>query len=220
MQGLLIQSLPPITKPTIRTEIEEIDGRDGDIVTKLGYEAYDREVLIGLYGNYDIDEVIRYFNSEGVSTFSNEPYKYYRYQILDEIEFDKLIRFRKATVVFHVQPFKFSTVEPMREYNTSGVQQIEVQNTGNCKSKPIITIYGSGTINLSLNDAQVFVINMGNEGHITINVEEQEATKDNVLKNRLIIGNYDNFMLNIGVNRITWTGSVTKIEIENYSRWI
>jgi phage-related protein len=108
----------------------------------------------------------------------------------------------------------------MREYNTSGVQQIEVQNTGNCKSKPIITIYGSGTINLSLNDTQVFVINMGNEGHITINVEEQEATKDNILKNRLIIGNYDNFMLNIGVNKISWTGSVTKIEIDNYSRWI
>lgn len=220
VQGLLIQSLPPITKPKIRTEREEIDGRDGDIVTKLGYEAYDREVLIGLYGNYDIDEVIRYFNSEGVATFSNEPYKYYRYQILDEIELEKLIRFRQATVTLHVQPFKFSTVEPMMEYNTSGVQYIEVQNTGNYKSKPIITIYGSGTINLSLNDTQVFVINMGNEGHITINVEEQEATKGNILKNRLIIGNYDNFMFNIGVNKISWTGSVTKIEIENYSRWI
>ena len=44
--GLLIQSLPPISKPKIRTQIEEIDGRDGDIVTPLGYSAYDKEISI------------------------------------------------------------------------------------------------------------------------------------------------------------------------------
>ena len=220
MQGLLIQSLPPISKPQMRTDIEEIDGRDGDIITELGYKAYDRDVEIGLYGNYNVDDVIRYFNSSGVAVFSNEPYKYYKYKILAQIDLERLIRFKTATVTFHVQPFKFSTVEPMREYNTSGIQSIDIQNTGNVKSKPKITIYGSGTINLSLNDVQVFVINLGAEGHITIDVAEMEATKDNVLKNRLVIGNYDNFILNTGVNTITWTGSVTKIEIEDYSRWI
>ena len=35
IKGLLISELPPITKPLIRTKTEEIDGRDGDIVTKL-----------------------------------------------------------------------------------------------------------------------------------------------------------------------------------------
>ena len=220
MQGLLIQSLPPISKPQMRTDIEEIDGRDGDIITELGYKAYDRDVEIGLYGNYNVDDVIRYFNSSGVAVFSNEPYKYYKYKILAQIDLERLIRFKTATVTFHVQPFKYSTVEPMREYNTSGIQSIDIQNTGNVKSKPKITIYGSGTINLSLNDVQVFVINLGAEGHITIDVAEMEATKDNVLKNRLVIGNYDNFILNTGVNTITWTGSVTKIEIEDYSRWI
>ena len=43
--GLLIQKLPPVVKPLIRTQIEEIDGRDGDIVTKLGYSAYNRKIL-------------------------------------------------------------------------------------------------------------------------------------------------------------------------------
>ena len=35
VHGLLIQSLPPITKPKMRTSKEEIDGRNGDIVTTL-----------------------------------------------------------------------------------------------------------------------------------------------------------------------------------------
>lgn len=111
IQGLLISSLPPITKPMVRTEIEEIDGRDGDIVTKLGYSAYDKEMQIGLFGDYDLDEVIQFFNSEGTVIFSNEPDKFYNYQILEQIDFEALIRFKTATVVFHVQPFKQSAVD-------------------------------------------------------------------------------------------------------------
>lgn len=111
IQGLMIQSLPPISKPLMRTSVEEIDGRDGDIITKLGYSAYDKEMTIGLYGDFDIDRVIQYFDSEGTVIFSNEPDKFYHYQIVNQIDFERLIRFRTATVTFHVQPFKFSAVD-------------------------------------------------------------------------------------------------------------
>ena len=46
ISGLLIQNLPPISKPKQRVEVEEIDGRDGDIVTYLGYGAYEKEFKI------------------------------------------------------------------------------------------------------------------------------------------------------------------------------
>ena len=90
--GLLIQSLPPISQPKIRTNIEEIDGRDGDIITKLGYSAYNKEITIGLYGDYDVDQVIAYFtnNQNGKVTFSNEEDKYYNYEILEQIDFERL----------------------------------------------------------------------------------------------------------------------------------
>lgn len=111
IKGLLISELPPITKPLIRTKTEEIDGRDGDIVTKLGYAAYDKKMSIGLYGDFNIDDIIQYFDSEGTVVFSNEPDKVYRYQINNQIDFERLLRFKTATVVFHVQPFKFSSVD-------------------------------------------------------------------------------------------------------------
>ena len=46
ISGLLIQSLAPITKPALRTQVETSDGRDGDIVTSLGYAAYDKKISI------------------------------------------------------------------------------------------------------------------------------------------------------------------------------
>ncbi len=96
LNGLIISKLPSITKPKIRTQIEEIDGRDGDIVTKLGYSAYDKEFEIGLSYNYNIDDIISFFDSEGVISFSNEPDKYYNFTILEQINFEKLLRFKKS----------------------------------------------------------------------------------------------------------------------------
>lgn len=222
--GLLIQNLPPISKPKIRATAEEIDGRDGDIVTLLGYGAYDKEFQIGLYGEYDIDQIIAYFNSSGTITFSNEPDKYYNYQILEQIDFEKLLRFKTATVTMHVQPFKYGIADNSKTFTIAeDTTSVTIRNVGNIYSKPKITITGTGTINLYLNTVQAFVISLGESSTtIAIDVNEMNAYNPttNAYMNRLVTGNYDNFRLAIGKNTITWTGSVTQINIQNYSRWI
>lgn len=220
IQGLMIQALPSISKPQIRTKIETIDGRDGDIITKLGYAAYDKLLLIGLHGKYNIDEVIEYFNSEGTVTFSNEDDKYYKYQILEAIDFERLIRFRQATVTLHVQPFKYSLSDSELEYSLKNNSEILVNNSGNIYSKPSITLYGSNTCGIYLNGSQIFSIDFGTNDNITIDTEALEAYSGTTLKNRIVTGNYDNFYLPIGPNTIKFTGSVTKCFIRNYSRWI
>lgn len=220
IQGLLIQSLPPISKPKIRTQVEEIDGRDGDIITPLGYGAYDKQLSIGLYGDFDIDEVIKYFDTKGIVIFSNEPDKYYNYQITEQIDFERLIRFRTATVTMHMQPFKYSAEDNSKEFNINNETSIQIRNTGNIYSKPKMIITGSGNIGIYLNEVQIFQIELGELGNITIDTNLMEAYNETNLLNRLVTGNYDNFKLNVGNNIISWTGSITKIEIDNYSRWI
>lgn len=219
LTGLYISKLPAISKPLIRTSSEEIDGRDGDIVTKLGYSAYDKELEIGLFGSYNINEIINFFNQDGIVTFSNEPDKYYKFQILENIDFEELQRFKTAVVKFHCQPFKFSTVEESRTFNSS----FFITNNGNIYSKPIITITGSGTINLSLNDESVLVINLDVNGEtIEFDLEKLEAYNPStkVLSNRKVTGNYENLYLKVGKNEISWTGTVTQVRVRNYSRWI
>lgn len=223
IKGLLVQSLPPITKPLVRTRVEEIDGRDGDVVTRLGYSAYDKEILIGLHGEFDINDVIAFFASEGIVTFSSEPDKYYYYQINEQINFERLIRYRTATVTIHVQPFKYSLTEQtyVKIYtNSEETDTFIVTNQGNTTAKPTITVYGSGDIDISLNGVQVFAIALSNEQYITIDTARLEAYTGDTLKNRLVTGDYENFVLNVGRNTLTWAGSVTEITVDNYSRWI
>ena len=223
--GLLIQTLSPISQPKMRTNIEEIDGRDGDIITKLGYSAYNKKITIGLYGDYDVDDVIAYFtnNQNGKVTFSNEEDKYYNYEILEQIDFERLIRFKTATVTMHIQPFKYSNVENVKTFTITSQTSLNIRNNGNYISKPVITITGTGTINLSLNNEQLFVINLGDTStQIALDINNMNAynpTNDNYM-NRSVTGNYDNFALKVGTNTISWTGTISQIKIVNYSRWI
>ena len=221
--GLLISSLAPISKPVQRTQIEEVDGRDGDIVTPLGFAAYDKIVKIGLTYNYDIDAIIEYFNSFGVVTFSNEPDKYYRFAIYDQIDFERLIRFKTAEVAFHVQPFKFSNLEKPQTFTiSSSPAELSVYNAGNVYSRPIIKITATGEVTLSLNGSDILTIDFGETSQeIIIDCEQMNAyDSQNVLLNRLITGNYDKIRLIKGSNTIGLTGNVSVFEINKISRWL
>ena len=221
LTGLYISKLPAITKPSKRATIEEIDGRDGDIITTLGYSAYDKVIEIGLVGDYDLDAIMNFFNQDGIITFSNEPERYYRFSILNKIDFEELLRFKKASIVFHCQPFKFSTIEEEKSFSISSETEISIINNGNIYSKPTIAITGNGNINLSLNDIEVMVLNLSNET-IEIDTEKLEAYNPTTktLMNRKATGNYENLYLKEGNNIISWTGTISNIKIKNYSRWI
>ena len=220
IDGLLIQELPQPSKPAMRINIEQIDGRDGDIITPLGYSAYDKEILIGLYGDYDIDQIIKYFDSSGQVIFSNEEDKYYNYTIVEAIDFERLIRFRQAVVKFHVQPFKYSVTDNSKIFPITNQTSISIRNSGNIYSKPKLTITGSGDIGISLNGIQIFQIELGDIGSIVIDTNIMEAYLNSILLNRIVTGDYNNFKLNVGSNIITWSGTITQIQIDNFSRWI
>ncbi len=342
VKGLIIQSLPPISKPKMRTSIETIDGRDGDVVTKLGYSAYDKQLSIGLHGDFDIDDAISFFDSEGEVVFGNEPDKYYRYQILDQIDFERLVRFRTAKVKMHVQPFKHDAVDrtfdivnqflhiedstaskfgitatssdgsirvagnatsdvdievpvesmllsgsytltasasgraagcalrlidgsPSKSFGGSYMElksngdstmtatadsnaeydalwldiragtsvdftlsvtmasnsfsEISLTNRGNVVSRPTVTVYGSGNVELAINAVTVLSFSI-DDGYITIDAEEMNAYHGDALMNRHVTGDYADLRLNVGENVISWRGDVTGIRVEDFSRWL
>lgn len=221
INGLLISELPVISRPKIKTSIIEIEGKDGDIVDNMGYSAYDKDLKIGLFGDYDIDEISKYFSGSGEVIFSNEPDKYYRAEIFEEIDFERLVNFKTASVKFHTQPHKYLVNEEPSSFDISeGVTQVEVNNVGLEPSKPIITLHGTGTVEIKINALGELHVDIGNEGHLTVDSMIEECYKDTtlILKNRAMGGEFP--ILSAGKNVITWTGNLTKIEIKPMSRWL
>lgn len=219
-QGLAIRELPPISKPSMRSLKEEIDGRNGDIITDLGYSAYDKAIEIGLYGeSYDINDIIAFFNGSGTITFSDESDKYCYYKILNQIDYEKLLKFKTAGVVFHCQPFKYKVNEaPI----TLSVGDNTINNLGNIYAKPTITIVGSDTVTISLDGNQIFSIDMSTHGKIVLDTANLEAyNPDNgQLLNRIVTGDYDSFKINSGANTLSLSGTITTATITNYQRWL
>ena len=129
INGLGINELPPIAKPSMRVLTEEIDGRDGDITTNLGYSAYDKTITIGLFGTgYDIDDIVAFFNGEGIIVFSNEADKYYNYKIINQIDYVALQKFKSASVTFHCQPFKYPLEETPIEIDYDYIEEQDVES--------------------------------------------------------------------------------------------
>lgn len=219
IEGLLICELPPISKPKMRIKETVIDGVDGSFIEELGYESYDKTMTIGLTRDYDIDEVMDYFNGEGNLIFSNEDDKLYKAKIINQIDYQRLLRFKTANVTFRVQPFKYSTSEASKKADITDEISINVYNNGNVVSKPQIKIYGTGVINFKLEGRTIFTYTFSSDDtYVVIDSDKQDAYVGSILKNRFMNGDFPIFQK--GKNTISWDGTITKIEISNYSRWI
>ena len=214
--GLVVNTLPPITKAPKRVGTQEIDGVDGEIVTELGYSAYDKDITITLLKHNDIDEIIEWLNGEGELVTSLEPDKFYKARIINRIDYERLYNFKTATITFRVQPYKYELDENPTTLTESGKS---VTNNGLEVSKPKFTITGTGTIELSINNLLVFRYTFPDgENEVVIDSEKQDAYLGSILKNRNMTGEFP--ILKSGSNIVSWSGNITSIVIEPKSRWI
>lgn len=218
IKGLIICNLPPITKPNMRVKETVIDGVDGSIIEELGYESYDKSITVGLKIGADIDDIIEFFTGDGELILSNEPNKYYIARIINGIDYARLLRYRTANVTFRVQPFKYDLLE-IERYATTDRQSMIVENIGNHTAKPLITITGSGTVELSVNGTAIcrYVFPSGKDT-VILDSEKQDAYLGSMLKNRNMIGDFPIFAK--GNNVLSWSGTVESIQIKRYSRWL
>ena len=151
--------------------------------------------------------------------YKRQPDKVYKAQIIEKIDYERLIRFKTAVVKFYTQPYKYLKDEKSIILDINNETSLKITNVGLEKSKPIITLEGTGTIEISLNGFNLFkYVFPENETKVVIDSLEEEAYLDNVLKNRNMLGTFPIF--EVGENTISWSGNLTKISIEPKSRWL
>lgn len=204
-------NMPPITNS--QNEIEElpVPGRDGvlTIDTQRRKQVYKEITCILL--EEDNKHIVRSsLRGVGRLLLSNEEGVFYKCRVSESVEFkDHWNGGWEFTVKFLCHPFS---------YLISGDNVINVITKGTViyneheDSRPLIRVYGSGEVDLIINN-DISKLNI--DGYAEIDSELQESYKD--LIPVPINTEWRKMKLKSGENIINWNGNISKVEV--VPRW-
>lgn len=216
IEGLIICSEPPISTSAVRIKETEIDGRDGTIVEKLGYKSYTKSIEIGLKKNADINKVFSYFSGEGDLIFNCERDKVYKASIYEQINLERLLRFRRGTVTFYCQPFKYKKNDVFVNATTN------IVNEGNILSKPFIRLEKTNNtyIDITINGIRFKYTFDTNDSYVEIDCEEMTVLYEGLNRNRNLEIDFEFPSLLPGTNAVVVHSGDAIIKIKRKDRWL
>lgn len=205
--------------PVSQKEIETISiaGRNGTLTKELGF--LDRSITVNFNfktrnRNDNMSKKIRnitslLLNAKKIS-FTDDKEVYYKVKAVSISDIERNLRVLGSfSATFTVDPFAYySPNSKILLTNHS-----KIYNIGTYESEPHIKVFGTGNATLNINNKDLTLKDI--DGFIEIDSELKETFKDSVSKNDKKVGEYPLFL--IGENTISWTGNITKIEIE--PRW-
>lgn len=210
----MVNKLPPITKAAKDIEKKEHDGRDGFLTMDKGtYRGTVKPVECTIFNLDDIDFICSWLDGSADVIFSNEPNRIYKATIINQIDFKKIaVEFHTLLIQFDCQPHKYSMENEIITLEAPGT----IFNSGSVISKPVIKLYGTGDITLTINGN---IINLTNvDEFVEIDSNLGDALKGLVYKNSDMDGEFPELVPKF--NDISWTGLVTKLEITPNFRYL
>lgn len=214
--GLYIETRPnpPIAEEEIN--VINIEGRNGTLVEKYG--AYNDIEINIKFININEDnfcEQVRNIKAwlqniqDNKLVLSDDTNYFYlvNYIKLDKEILRELEILGSFTATFMCKPMAYS-FEGLNKITIT--QSTSLINIGTVIAYPIMKLYGSGDITLTINSKNIILTAISN--NIILDSIMQEAYNDNAenLNNKM---NGDFPTLEVGSNNISWTGTITKIEI-------
>lgn len=219
--GIIISKRPNLPSPKRRVTYIEIPGRDSSLTyDERTYENITIGVECKIKGANilnKIDEIKAWLFSSGESDliFSFQNDKKYRAQVVNSIDFIQVIKiFSEFIIIFNCRPFKYAVDNNIFTIEQSGSSII---NPGSMISEPIISIYGTGNIELFVNESETKIINLPDK--IILNTVMKDAYDDlGKNLNNSVKGEF--IYLKPGSNLFEWTGNISKIELLPNWRWL
>ena len=217
--GVHVLEQPPLTIPSERVTFTDVPGRNGSQTTLQGDGVYDDLLLTAQCFISDpskIPNLCAWLKGSGKVTFANRQGGFYDARIVNQISFEKILRgnpHRSFAVNFRCKPFWHTNAVPPITLTTSGGT---IANPGNVPSEPVITVYGSGEITLMV--GLTIVELEGVSGSITLDTPLMEAYSGISSMNSNMSGDYPT--LAPGMNAVSWSGTVTKVEVRPNWRYL
>ena len=214
--GIIVVEGPP--EVLAQEEYEEIiiEGRNGTLIENKGtFPNVEKSfILTTIDLDQDIDLIIEkikiwLFNIKDNKLLYAIPN---RYNIVKKVVIEEDIKttfeeYGDFKIKFLCEPFYYNLLEKDITITEKGTK---FYNKGDFNSNPKIVIYGTGDLQLTINNTTVQINNV-DERVLLDSKLFLCLDKDNNNKSIDMIGNFPT--LDIGENTITWVGNITKLDI-------
>ena len=213
--GVVINVKPPSVVPENNIEEYEIPGKDGNLT--IDYKTRKSYILpleCTIMDKSRIEEVKAWLmNTSSDLIFSWDPNYKYQARIINKIDISQSLKtFGEFPLLFKVFPYKFSVSDELITLEDTGTIY---NGTGNT-SLPIIKVFGTGAITLTINGLSVILTNVVDS--VTVDSNLMDAYAGTQLCNDLMQGEFP--ILEVGNNVISWSGSVSEIRVLTNFRYI
>ena len=207
--------------PTINEEVEniEVEGRNGTLTVRYGNYP-DRPIPFKMAifrGNEEsveefierVDIVNNWLELENTNELITylRPNKKYIVKHINKSDI-AIENFRTCTIEgeFICDPFMYDANESIITLTQFSI----IRYQGTVEGEPNIKIYGNGNIQLTVNDETVQINNVNQ--YVELDSKLLLClNSDKTSKSRDMIGNF--LLLEKGLNKISWTGNISKVEL-------
>lgn len=205
---LIVNKLPDLQSPEQKGSFIEVPGRDGLLFQDdNALEATEKMIILTLKDTMSVSQIKAWLRGAGELVLSSEPDVIYKARVVGTIDIQRYGPRWMAAVRFSCSPHGYL---PAGKDMLTLTAASTIYNLGTAPSKPVVTVYGTGDITLTINSKNVHLDAVS--AYVTINAEIEDCYKDTTPKNNDMVGEWP-VLLDVGPNDISWTGTVTKIEI-------
>ena len=210
--GIHVLEQPPVTIPSERVAFTDVPGRSGSLTQLEGDDVYDDMVLTVTCLIADpsrIPEIVAWLRGSGTVTFANRQGGFYHARVVNQIPFEKILRgnpHRSFAINFRCKPFWYLSDVGLITLTTSGTF---ITNPGSVASEPVITVYGYGEITLMLG---MTITELEITDKITLDTPLMEAYSGSTSMNSCMSGDFPSLLP--GKNAVSWSGNVSRVEIQ------
>lgn len=211
--GVLIKNkLPIVSRAEKNVSKIEIPGRSGCLFEDSdSYKEIEYSIECNTKRNVDINKIKEWLIGGGDLILSNNDKVFYKAFVSNQLDISTMVRlFHSFQLNFVLQPFSYSREQYIKEYKNIVEKELTISEA-TTKMFPIIEVYGTETVNITINKQSV---KLTPDKYITLDCGNQEAYKDSENANSKVLGDLSKLYLNPGVNELYFVGNYEKIVIK------
>lgn len=224
--GIHVSEHPPIAVPSERVSFTDVPGQSGSMTVVEGEQVYSDMTLTATCFISDtsrIAEIAAWLRGSGTVTFANRQGGYYYGRVINQIDFEKVLRGKPNhtfAVNFRVKPFFYSDTVSDISVTESGTS---ITNPGTVASAPLLKVTGTGEATLMIGQNSLLFSSF--PAPIYVDCEAKiaytgtgTASDPMLLATQYVTGEW--MRIEPGANFVSFTSGITSVEITPRWRWL